>query len=351
MNGNPSMRKVKYIIVGAGLSGLTTGHQLLKAGETDFIILESRDRIGGRILTKDGIDFGATWFQEHHQYVHQLCQELGIQRFPQFSSGKSILVYSSMAPAHYFENDPSATPASRIVGGTLALINALFASIKDKIVLQSTVSDVRLTKGQLEVDAQKVAYTASKLVVTIPPRIATRINFQLELPSQLISAMNNTHTWMSNAIKVGLTFAQPFWRAKHLSGMIIGQGGPVTELYDHSDYEDKRFALMGFVNEALREFPAKERKQRILDYLSKHLGDEVLDYESYEEKDWSRDQHTSTASIKSLYMSPQYGNPIFQATYLDGKLIFSGAETSPTYGGYMDGAIQSGFIASAKLLS
>ena len=53
----------KYIIVGAGLSGLTSAYQLEKAGETDFVILESRDRMGGRIHTNDGIDFEPPGFK------------------------------------------------------------------------------------------------------------------------------------------------------------------------------------------------------------------------------------------------------------------------------------------------
>lgn len=106
---------------------------------------------------------------------------------------------------------------------------------------------------------------------------------------------------------------------------------------------------MGFVNEALRELTTTKRKERIMDYLSKHLGEEVLNYLSYEEKDWSDDWHTSCESIKSLYLSPKYGNPIFQKAYLNEKVLFAGAETAPTYGGYMDGAIESGLIAADKL--
>ena len=74
--------------------------------------------------------------------------------------------------------------------------------------------------------------------------------------------MKQTHTWMSNAIKVGLTFATPFWREKNFSGTIIGQVGALTELYDHSSADNKTFALMGFVNEGLRALSATERKER-----------------------------------------------------------------------------------------
>ncbi|MEQ9300941.1 MAG: FAD-dependent oxidoreductase [Cyclobacteriaceae bacterium] len=349
MSNETQTSQAKYIIVGAGLSGLTCAYQLLKAGQTNFLILESRDRTGGRILTKEGVDFGATWFQEHHHYMHQLCDELGVERFAQYSKGQNTLVYSSMAPAHLFENDPSATPASRIVSGTSALIDALSKKLSGKVRLNTKVLSVAETADGLKVETSTGTYIGAKIVITIPPLIATRIAFTPTLPESLTSAMEKTHTWMSNAIKVGLTFEKPFWRSKNLSGMIIGQVGPVTELYNHSDFEDKRYALMGFVNEALRELTPTERKERITDYLSKHLGAEVLDYLSYEEKDWSDDWHTSCESIKSLYLSPKYGNPIFQKAYLNGKMLFAGAETAPTYGGYMDGAIESGLITAGKL--
>jgi len=101
----------KYIIIGAGLSGLTAARQLKKSGETDFLVLESRDRIGGRILTNDGIDLGATWFQTHHQKVLELLEELKVEKFHQYSRGRSVLVYSTMAPEHHFESDPNAPSA------------------------------------------------------------------------------------------------------------------------------------------------------------------------------------------------------------------------------------------------
>ena len=40
----------KVIIIGAGISGLVAGYELTIAGH-DVTILESRDRIGGRVLT------------------------------------------------------------------------------------------------------------------------------------------------------------------------------------------------------------------------------------------------------------------------------------------------------------
>ncbi len=340
----------EYIIIGAGLSGLTSAYHLNKSGKTDFTILESRDRIGGRIVIQNGIDFGATWFQTHHETVIGLLDELGVAKYHQYNQGKSVLVYSTMAPEHYFENDPDTPSAYRIKGNSQALIQALASPFSKKIKLNTSVTGIHETKNGIRVETDKETYFAKKVIVTIPPLIATRISFTPELPSEVNNAMNKTHTWMSNAIKVGLTFKTPFWREKNFSGMVIGQVGAVTELYDHNDDVNSHFALMGFVNEGLRDVSEENRKQRILDYLSKYLGAEVLDYLTYQEKDWSQDKHTSCETIKSIYMSPSYGNPVFAKSYMNGRLRLSGAETSAIHGGYMDGAIYSGINVAEKFM-
>ena len=340
----------KYIIVGAGLAGLTTAYQLFQSGERDFIILESRDRIGGRVMTNDGIDFGATWFQTHHENVLDLLEELKVEKFHQYNEGRSVLVYSTMAPEHYFENDPNAPSAYRMVGSSMAMITALAASFNNLIITNQVVTQIHEGKDLLAVYTDKRVFKAEKVLVTIPPGIATRIQYTPELPTEVTIAMEKTHTWMSNAIKVGLTFKTPFWRAKNLSGMVIGQVGSVTEMYDHCNTLDSGYALMGFVNETLRDFSAAERKARIINYLVKYLGKEVLQYKSYEEKDWSQDRNTSCETIKSIYMSPSYGNPLFAEVYMNNRLLFAGAETSPVHGGYMDGAIYSGLLSAGKLL-
>ncbi|QWX83530.1 FAD-dependent oxidoreductase [Cellulophaga sp. HaHaR_3_176] len=341
----------KYIIIGAGLSGLTTAFQLNKSGERDFMVLDARAKIGGRILTNNQIDFGATWFQNHHTNVAAMLRELKVEKFPQYSKGRSVLVYSTMAPEHYFQNDPNAPSAYRVAGGSVTLINELAAPFNNQIKTNTTVLAIEDINDGVKITTSNGIYKADKVIITIPPRIATLINFTPELPNNLTEIMKNTHTWMSNAIKVGLKFRNPFWKDKNLSGTIIGQVGAVTELYDHSNIKNSEFGLMGFVNEALRDLSSEDRKTKILEYLTKYLGEEIMEYTSYDEKDWSQDKNTSSDNIKSIYMSPSYGNPMFSDYYLNGKVLFSGAETSPVHGGYMDGAIYSGKLAAKKLKS
>lgn len=58
--------KPKIIIIGAGISGIATADTLIRAGFTDFKILEASGRTGGRIWTVDidegqKVDLGAHW--------------------------------------------------------------------------------------------------------------------------------------------------------------------------------------------------------------------------------------------------------------------------------------------------
>ncbi|KAK2163396.1 hypothetical protein LSH36_80g04002 [Paralvinella palmiformis] len=43
----------RLVIIGAGISGVAAGHDLIEAGFTDFVIVEASDRIGGRIRSID----------------------------------------------------------------------------------------------------------------------------------------------------------------------------------------------------------------------------------------------------------------------------------------------------------
>src|SRR6185295_352227 len=75
----------QVVIVGAGFAGLTTARELRKRG-VDAVVLEARDRVGGRTWTvrKDGwwLDCGGQWTGPGQDRIRALGEEMGVASFP-----------------------------------------------------------------------------------------------------------------------------------------------------------------------------------------------------------------------------------------------------------------------------
>lgn len=84
----------EVVVVGAGLAGLSAAAALVDAG-VDTLVLEARDRVGGRTHTEalaDGtvIDLGGQWLGAQHDALRQLAEELGCETFPTYDEGDSL---------------------------------------------------------------------------------------------------------------------------------------------------------------------------------------------------------------------------------------------------------------------
>jgi monoamine oxidase len=83
------------IIIGAGFSGIAAAAKLYKAGKP-FLILEARERLGGRVHTQTlssgaTVDLGGQWIGPSQNRMYELIKEHGLSYFETYNEGKNIL--------------------------------------------------------------------------------------------------------------------------------------------------------------------------------------------------------------------------------------------------------------------
>lgn len=83
------------VVVGAGFAGLTAARALVAAGRS-VVVLEARDRVGGRTCTEEHlgtwIDLGGQWIGPGQDRIVALVDELGLATYPQTEAGDDVLL-------------------------------------------------------------------------------------------------------------------------------------------------------------------------------------------------------------------------------------------------------------------
>jgi len=335
------------VIIGAGLTGLTLAYYL-KSKNLSVQLIEARNRIGGRIYTvrtknSPPIELGATWIGKQHTHLLELLKELNIELFEQLLGDNAIYELNSTSLAQIVQLPPNNDPSFRIKGGSDVLITSLSKKLdKNQLVLNETISSITLNNNQVVLKGNKKIYVASKVVSTLPPHLfINTVHTEPRLPSELIEVAINTYTWMGESIKIALSFATPFWKAEGISGTIFSNVGPIPEMYDHSNFEESKFALKGFMNGSYYSISKKERLELVLTQLEKYYGHGVRSYLNYEETVWKNESYTSVDYKNNLLPHQNNGHEVYRNKFLDNRLFIAGTETSPSFGGYMEGSIRS----------
>lgn len=93
--GATAVQKVEVVVIGGGLSGLATARDLVSRGIDSVVVLEARDRVGGRTLNLPlpgghVVEGGGEWIGPGQDRIAALAAEVGVDTFDAYYDGAGI---------------------------------------------------------------------------------------------------------------------------------------------------------------------------------------------------------------------------------------------------------------------
>lgn len=243
---------------------------------------------------------------------------------------------------------------ARFVGGPQRVSLRLAQELVECVTLDSPVRRIDQTGPEVVVHTDTDRWTANRVVVAVPPVLATRIAWDPLLPAQqeaLFQRMN-----FGTLAKFEAVYPEPFWRNEGLSGQALFRDAsfPVCSMFDNSPPDGGPGVLMGFVGaDQWRRWapkPPAQRRGAVLRAFATALGPRALHPTACIEKDWTSEEWTRGGPTSVLTPGTLTGLGRWRDIPF-GRVHWAGAEHVDYWNGYMDGAVRSGKNAAAEVLA
>lgn len=352
------MEHSDVIVVGAGISGLAVATELVGVG-VSVVVLEGRDRIGGRLLTQtlggDAFDLGATWFWPGERRVEALVDRFALATHAQHLAGDAV--FQAGQGTQRIDGNPLDVTSGRVTRGVASLAHAMADTLPDGTIrLAHAVTEISVSGRSIRTvcttaDGGRVTHTADQIVVALPPALALhRIEFTPALPDRLAALVARTPVWMGAITKVVAVYGRPFWRERGLAGAGISHIGPLREVHDMSGPDGLPAALFGFAP-SVASSAAPISRMAVIDQLVALFGPDAADPIELMVHDWRDEPFTSPPNVSSLTSYETFGHPLYAEPALDGRLHWASTETATVNPGHVEGALQAAERAAAAVLA
>ena len=165
---------MRVLVIGAGLSGLVAATEAQDAGH-DVIVLEARDRVGGRVFTvREGFaagqfaDIGAEIIYHGQNNIADLCAKHGVELSAEFSFGAD-------SPNLVFRGERLSRPAAADIAGELRDAITRVRPCQYESVAQW------LRRARVSEAAELLLAAIAQSTPASPPRIADAQELNVEL--------------------------------------------------------------------------------------------------------------------------------------------------------------------------
>ena len=240
---------------------------------------------------------------------------------------------------------------SRFVGGASAVSRRIARQLGKRVVLRSPVRRILRKGRKVRVESDRVTVVADRVIVTVPPAMATKIDHRPALPP--LRAQLEQRVPMGTVIKCQARYPTPFWRDDGLTGQATSLEGPVKVTFDNTPPGGTPGVMMGFLEGTEGRVwgarPAAERKRAVLESFARYFGEKMLEPEFYVEKSWAADEWAG--GCYTGFTPPgvllDYGTALREPVE---RIHWGGTETATRWSGYNDGAVQSGERVAAEVV-
>jgi monoamine oxidase len=417
------VERTGIVIVGAGFTGLSAALELKRAG-VDFLLLEARERVGGRVESRENglgerIDSGGQFLCQDMPTLMALVAARGKTLVETYVDGEFIsqpmlsaqaaerayggamairdrmnaiepgdpaiagqtvaawleqqhdtdeakagfrsmieglwcLALEKVPLWHLIDNDRRITnevpELQYFVRETMhSLAEDLAGDLGDRLRLNTAVTLIGHGPAGVRIASASGIVEARAVLVAVPPVMAAELEFSPPLAPALARALG---AWESGAvIKILVRYGSAFWRERGLSGMVMWRDLPGLFACDVGK-DDDHAALVVFVGGPLalrwRGLGEAALRAEVSARLVEALGPQAAAMIDFSYRDWTDDRWSGGA----------YSDLIVDVTAVDAETViragiapvhFASSELSPSFPGYIEGAIVAGRIAARKI--
>jgi len=217
-----------------------------------------------------------------------------------------------------------------------------------RLRLRTIVSAIHYGSEGVRVLAGDITVTARVAIVALPPRTASKLAYAPALPPVTAQALS---VWESGAvIKALVRYRRPLWRERGLSGMVMWREPTSLFAFDSSpdaDHATLAFFIGGPLALSMRKLGEAAVREEILARLAAALGAEAGEPLDLMLLDWI-DDPWSGGAYSDLVVD--MGATDAEAVLRTGvpRIVFACSELSPSFPGYIEGAIVTGREAAKK---